>query len=103
MSAYHQVIQNLRVVSRKQPNELKCPGKTLSSNVICSQSREVLSAVIDVAAIRRENAADDIKKRGLSCAVWPNQGLYVTALNPKTDIMERSQAREAFGYIVYPK
>jgi hypothetical protein len=56
-----------------------------------------------VAAIRRENAADDIKKRGLSCAVWSNQGLYVTALNPKTDIMERSQAREAFGYIVYPK
>jgi hypothetical protein len=45
-----------------------------------------------VTAIRRENAADDIKKRRLSCPVWPNQGFDVTTLNPKTDIEERCQA-----------
>jgi hypothetical protein len=92
MSAYHQVIQNVRVVGFKQPNELKCPGKTLGSNFMWSQSREIFSSVIHMTAIRRENAADHIEKRGLSCPIWPDQGLDVTALDSKTDIEERRQA-----------
>jgi hypothetical protein len=72
MSAYHQIIQNLRVVGLKQANELKSSGKTLGSNLMWSQSREVLSSVIHVTAIRRENTADDIKKRSLSCPIGPD-------------------------------
>ena len=67
-------------------------GKTPGSNFMWSQSREILSSVIHMTAVGRENAADDIEKRSLSCPIWPDQGLDVTALDPKTDIEERRQA-----------